>query len=256
MLTALISTATAAFFGSSDFLGGLASRRGPALSVTGVVYAVGVALFGLVVAILRPASFSAADFAWAAGSGVAGTVGVLALYAALASGRMGIVAPVTAALAGAGPAAFDLIRGSRIGIAPMLGLALAIVAVIVVSTVTDPEDEHATPPRAVALSIVSGAGFACSLIALSFTAHTSGMAPLLVARCVGALILWGAILARGAGLGLDGAALRPALLAGCSRRGGQRHDAHRAADRADGGGVGHRLAVPRGDDPAGANGAA
>lgn len=214
MLTALISTATAAFFGSSDFLGGLASRRGPALSVTGVVYAVGAAIFAVALLLVRPASVSSADFGWSAAAGVAGTVGVLALYAALAAGRMGIVAPVTAALAGAGPAAFDLLRGSHVGTAPLVGLVLAIVAVVIVSTVTDPEDEHATPPRAVVLSVVSGTGFACSLIALSLTGHASGLAPLLVARCTGGLILAVALLSRGGGLGLGRSAMRPALLAG------------------------------------------
>jgi len=214
VLTAVISVATAGFFGSSDFLGGLASRRGPALSVTAVVYAVGVAILAVVVLLLRPLAVSSADVGWSLAAGVAGTIGVLALYAALAVGRMGIVAPVTAALAGAGPAAFDLVRGSRVGVASLIGLVLAIVAVIIVSTVTDPEDEHATPPRAVALSVVSGTGFACSLIALSFTAHASGLAPLLVARCTGALILGVALLGRRRGVGLDRAALMPALLAG------------------------------------------
>jgi drug/metabolite transporter (DMT)-like permease len=214
VLTALISTATAAFFGSSDFLGGLASRRGPALSVTGVVYGVGTAVFGLALVFFRPAAFSSTDFMWSASCGIAGTIGVLALYAALAAGRMGIVAPVTAALAGAGPAVFDLVRGSRVGIAPLVGLVLAIVAVVVVSTVTYPEDEQATPPRAVALSVLSGAGFAGALISLSFTGHDSGMAPLLIARCTGLLILTVAILVRGGGLGLGASALRPALLAG------------------------------------------
>jgi len=214
VLTALLSTATAAFFGSSDFLGGLASRRGPALSVTGVVYGVGVAIFAVTLLVLRPAAVTPSDLAWSVASGVAGTVGVVALFAALAAGRMGIVAPVTAALAGAGPAGFDLVRGSRVGPAPLIGLALAIVAVVVVSTVTDPEDEHATPPRAVALAVISGLGFACSLVALSFTGHASGLAPLLIARCTGAFMLVGALLVRGGGLGLDSSAMRPAMLAG------------------------------------------
>jgi drug/metabolite transporter (DMT)-like permease len=182
--------------------------------VTAIVYSVGVAVYAVVVLLVRPAAFSSSDLAWSVACGVAGTIGVLALYAALAAGRMGIVAPVTAALAGAGPAAFDLVSGSHVGAAPLVGLVLAIAAVVIVSTVTDPEDEHATPPRAVVLSVISGTGFALALISLSFTGHESGLAPLLVARCTGALILGVALLGRGGGLGLDGSALRPALLAG------------------------------------------
>ena len=61
MLTALLSTATAALFGSSDFLGGLASRRSHALSITAVVYAVGVVAFAALVLVFRPVAVTSAD---------------------------------------------------------------------------------------------------------------------------------------------------------------------------------------------------
>jgi drug/metabolite transporter (DMT)-like permease len=127
---------------------------------------------------------------------------------------MGVVAPVTAALAGAGPAAFDLLRGSHVGVPALLGLALALVAVVIVSTATHPEDEHAMTPRALLLSVLSGVGFAVSLVSLSETAGASGMMPLLIARCTGVTILGLALLARGDGLSLAGGARRTALAAG------------------------------------------
>jgi len=214
VLTALLSTATAALFGSSDFLGGLASRRSPALSITAVVYAVGVVAFAALVLVFRPVAVTSADLLWAVASGVAGTIGVVALYAALAVGRMGVVAPITAALAGAGPAAFDLVRGSNVRPAALVGLVLALVAVVIVSTATHPEDEHAMTPRALVLSVVSGVGFAVSLISLSKTAGASAMMPLLVARCVGVLMLGVALLARGGGLSFAVGARRTAVAAG------------------------------------------
>ncbi len=54
MLTALISTATAALFGSADFLGGLASRKSPALLVSAVMFATGVLIFPLVLLVVPP----------------------------------------------------------------------------------------------------------------------------------------------------------------------------------------------------------
>ena len=196
MLTALLGVATAALFGSGDFFGGLASRRSPALAVTGVVYLVGALVFSALLLVLRPEQVTRVDILWGSASGIAGTVGIVSLYAALAIGRMSIVAPITAALSGAGPALFDLARGAHIGPVTMTGLALALVAVIIVSTTTGTVEEHGMPPLAVALSVLAGASFACSLVSLSLTLPTSGFAPLLIARGGGTVIMGVAIFAR------------------------------------------------------------
>jgi drug/metabolite transporter (DMT)-like permease len=185
MLTALISTVTATLFGSADFLGGLASRKSPALLVSAVMFATGVLIFPLVLLVARPEAVTARDVGFGAVSGVMGMVGVLALYAALAIGRMSIVAPITAALSGSGPAIFDLLTGSQVSTTGLIGMALAIVSVIIVSTTTGTVEEHGMPPRAVGLSVLAGSCFGTSLVALSMTAPASGFAPLLVARIVG-----------------------------------------------------------------------
>src|SRR5450759_339057 len=162
MLTALLASAGAALFGSGDFLGGVASRKSPALAVSAVMYAVGAVLLMLLLGLVRPQAVAGGDFAWAVSSGVFGTIGVLALYAALATGRMSVVAPLTAGLSGAGPAAFDLLRGTHVGASALLGITLALLAVVVVSTTKGTVEEHGMPTKAVVLSILSGAAFACS----------------------------------------------------------------------------------------------
>ena len=92
MLTALLGTTAAALFGSADFLGGFASKRSPALVVSAMMYAVGVVLMGALVLVVRPEAVTLGDAGWSVASGLFGTVGVLSLYAALAIGRMGVVA--------------------------------------------------------------------------------------------------------------------------------------------------------------------
>jgi uncharacterized membrane protein len=164
--------------------------------------------------ILRPEYLTRADILWGAASGIAGTVGILSLYAALAIGRMSIVAPITAALSGAGPALFDLARGSHVGPVTLAGLGLALLAVIIVSTTTGTVEDHGMPPLAVGLSVLAGASFACSLVALSLTLPASGYAPLLVARVVGVAIMGVALLARRGEMSLDLPALRMAGAAG------------------------------------------
>ena len=214
MLTALLASAGAALFGSGDFLGGFASKKSPALAVSAVMYAVGAVLLAVLLLVIRPQSVSTVDFAWAVSSGVFGTVGVLALYAALAIGRMGVVAPLTAALAGAGPAAFDLLRGTRISALSLVGIALALVAVVVVSTTKGTVEEHGMPTRAIVLSVLSGAAFACSLTSFSLTAPASGFAPLLIARFVGLAIMGLALFVRRKSIVPDAGSMRLAAFAG------------------------------------------
>lgn len=214
MLTALLASAGAALFGSGDFLGGLASRKCPALAVSAVMYTVGAAIFVPLLFAMRPQTVGTLDFAWGASSGVFGTIGVLALYAALATGRMSVVAPLTAGLSGAGPAAFDLLSGTRVGMTSLAGIGLALVAVVVVSTTKGTVEEHGMPTRAIVLSVVAGAAFACSLISLSLTAAGSGFAPLLIARLVGLVIMGVALFARRKTIILSAGSMRLAAFAG------------------------------------------
>jgi drug/metabolite transporter (DMT)-like permease len=214
MLTALISTATAVLFGSGDFFGGLASRKAPALLVGAIMFATGVVIFPFVLLVVPPAALGARDVGLGAVSGVVGMVGVLSLYAALAIGRMSVVAPITAALGGAGPAVYDLLTGARVGLTGLVGMVLAVVAVVIVSTTTGTVEEHGMPPRAVGLSVLAGSCFAVSLIALSLTSVGSGFAPLLVARIVGTIGFAALVLVRRKEMVYEAASMRLAVLAG------------------------------------------
>lgn len=186
---------TSAFFGVSDFLGGLASRKDSAYAVTANAHLIGVVFFAVAV-LLMPAPFGAADIGWGIAAGVSGGVGVAALYGALARGRMSVVAPVTAALSGALPALFDVARGTRIGPLPAVGLAVAMVAIVIVSASGDEEDRRAVPPLALGLAVLAGVGFSGSFLTFSMAAKTSGLVPVLAARTTSALLLGAVTLVR------------------------------------------------------------
>jgi drug/metabolite transporter (DMT)-like permease len=214
MLTALLAAAGAALFGCGDFLGGFASKKSPALAVTAVMFAAGAITLFPLLAVMPPQAVSPADLAWAVASGAVGTVGVIALYAALSSGRMGVVAPLTASLSGAGPAAFDLLRGTPISPTSLAGMGLALVAVVVVSQTKGTVEEHGMPAKAVVLSVLAGASFACSLTFVSLTAPASGFAPLLIVRLTGLTIMGLALAARRGSTIWDAGSVRLAALAG------------------------------------------
>jgi drug/metabolite transporter (DMT)-like permease len=214
METVILATTTAALFGVSDFLGGFASRRDSALAVTARAYLLGVVVMAVATLGFPGARVVPADLAWGVVGGLCGGFGVMALYAALAAGRMSIVAPTTAALSGSLPALFDLARGSAVRPLALVGLGLALVAVVVVSATAGEEEERGLPRRALLLSIAAGILFAGSFLSFSFAGTESGFAPLLAARLVCGSLLTVLAFARLRRLRLEQGALASTLAAG------------------------------------------
>ncbi len=119
-------------YGVADFLGGMGSRRGPAVTVTAWFQIVGLACL-VVYALVAPGATRLADLAWAAGSGVAGGLGVLLLYRVLASGTVSTAAPLVSMIALTVPVAAGLAGGERPGLLPLLGVAAGAVAVVLIA---------------------------------------------------------------------------------------------------------------------------
>jgi uncharacterized membrane protein len=107
LATAIFGLAASLCWGSGDFSWGLASRRSYAGSVVLTDYVVGFVLL-LTLALLWKESIPApSDLLWGGLAGVAGVGGLLAFYSALARGKMGIIAPVSAVLTVALPVLFS-----------------------------------------------------------------------------------------------------------------------------------------------------
>lgn len=188
-MTALVATLAAALFGGADFLGGFASRREPALVVTIGAQAVGLVVLAVATMIVPPADWLDPMLLWGVSAGLAGGLGVLALYAGLATGRMSLVAPVTAALSGSIPAAFGLLgSGERLGPTAVAGVALALAAVIIVSATAD-DDADGSGRRAVIYGVLAGFGFAASIVSYAHTDASTGLAPLALARVAAVMML-------------------------------------------------------------------
>jgi drug/metabolite transporter (DMT)-like permease len=213
MLTILLASTTSLLFGCSDFLGGLASRRDSAFAVTANAHLVGLVMMAVAV-LLFPAPFHPADLLWGAAAGISGGIGVVALYGALAVGRMGVVAPLTAALSGSLPAIYDLLRGTTLRPLSLAGLAIALVAIVVVSASGNPDERAEVPPRAIALAVLAGVGFSGCFILLSFASKTGGLMPLLAARVASVTMLMAVTFARRGHAKLASDALPSALGAG------------------------------------------
>jgi drug/metabolite transporter (DMT)-like permease len=196
MTAVLMAAATAACFGVANFAGGLASRRDAALAVTANAHLLGAALLGAGLLLFPARDATLADVAWGGLAGVTGGLAVVALYAALALGRMSVVAPLTAAISAALPAIYDVASGTVLQPLTGLGIALALVAVLVVSMAGDTESRAAMPLKAVLLAVAAGIGFSVTLLAYSFSGAESGLLPLVSARVVSTTLLGAMALVR------------------------------------------------------------
>lgn len=194
-MTALVATLAAALYGGADFLGGFASRRAPALAVTIASQAVGFCVLAAASVLAPPVSWTDPVHAWGLIAGVFGGTGVLALYAGLATGRMSLVAPVTAALSGSIPALWGaVIAGEPLTAYARVGIGLALCAVVIVSATVE-DDGSGSGRRAVLLGVVAGAGFAGAILSYARTGAESGLVPLALARVACVVLLGSAALA-------------------------------------------------------------
>lgn len=202
MLTAAVATLSAALYGCADFLGGFASRKEAALIVTISVQATGLVLLSLLSVFFPPASWTDPAILWGVGAGVLGGTGVLSLYAGLATGRMSVVAPVTAALAGALPAAVGLSTGARPSWVALTGMVLALVSVVIVSMFGEDEVGEVgveAGRKALLFAVISGLGFGLSILCWAQTPASTMFAPLVAARMVAVALFASIALMRGMG---------------------------------------------------------
>ena len=128
-MASLLALSGALFWGVGDFLGGLAARRLAVLAVLAVSQAVGLAGVALWVWLASDPFPGFAELLPAAAAGVAGLVGLGALYRGLAVGAMGIVAPISAA-SPVVPLAVDAARGVVPGTLQWLGVALVLARIV------------------------------------------------------------------------------------------------------------------------------
>lgn len=179
-------------FGAADFLGGLATRRSSALPVVITSQVYGLGLIVLLLPTLPPERYAPADFLWGTAAGVSGAMGLVALYRGLSIGRMGVIAPVTAAVGAIVPAMFGLLTGERPSSMALAGAAVALVAIVLVSRqpasgLPDARAMGFLASTGVREALAAGAAFGGFFILIAQSTDTSGLWPLIGAR-IGSLL--------------------------------------------------------------------
>ena len=187
MLSVLLGLTGAVVYGAADFLGGLAARRVRAVTVAAVAAVIGLVPLALGVPLVG-AVFSTAAVTCGVVAGVSGSVAVLLLYRALAVGPMSVLSPLTAVFAAVTPVAVALVGGTVLSVPATVALVVAVVAVVLVAAVRDTSGARVTPVGVVTAA-VAGCGFGGIVLAYDAVPADAGVASLLVARVVQAVLL-------------------------------------------------------------------
>jgi drug/metabolite transporter (DMT)-like permease len=154
--TAVAFSLSAVFcWGTSDFLGGYATRRANAFLLTSIAHASGLLLM-IVAALLNHSAFpSRASCGWALAAGFSGGAALAIFYRALGAGKMGLAAPVAAVVAAAIPAVIGMITEGVPGKIQIAGFLVAGIGIWLISRSDDGDR-----PDGIGLAILAGLGFA------------------------------------------------------------------------------------------------
>jgi drug/metabolite transporter (DMT)-like permease len=184
---------SAASFGVGDFSGGVAARRSSGLAVAAVAQLVGFVLLVALVAAARPPVPAAGDVAIGLAAGIGGAIGVAALYRALATGAMGLVAAVS----GAGALVLPLGVSIFILGAPIRPLQLvgALCAFGAIGAASGAARTHASR-AAIGLALVAAAGFGTWYVLLDRAATGDPLWALVTSRASGTAFMMAVALGR------------------------------------------------------------
>jgi drug/metabolite transporter (DMT)-like permease len=185
--TVAYSLAAVLAWGTSDFLGGYATRRANAFLFTSIVNVGGLVLIGGLTTLGRVPVPSTHLIVWALAGGVSGGASLAIFYRALSSSRMGLAAPVAAVLSAAIPAVVAMFTQGLPGRVAILGFALAVVGLWLIT-----RTEAGTTPEGIEMAIVAGVGFAGFYLCVHKAGSGSAFWIATLTRC-GGLIVTGLI---------------------------------------------------------------
>lgn len=180
LVSAVLALLCSLTWGTSDFLGGLLSRRLPSTAVVGASQVIGLVAMTVTVLVQAAAGHPVPFGRWAewapyaVAAGVTGSVALAAFYAGLSSGTMGVVAPI-AATGAAVPVLLGVVTGEHPSALAWVGMAVAVLGTVLAS---GPELRGAVSVRPVLLAVVAALGFGTVLFLVSRGTEVSLVATL------------------------------------------------------------------------------
>lgn len=155
------SLATSAAWGSSNFLGGYASRRASPILLSAISHLSALTCLLVAARTLHTPLLSRHALIWGVLAGLVGGVALAILYGSLSTGRMGLASPVVALLSVGIPTIATIMREGSPGGLRLIGFALAILGTSLIGRTKDK-----TEKKTLGMAVLAGCGFAAYSLAI------------------------------------------------------------------------------------------
>ena len=162
-MASLLAILSSILWGSADFFGGKLYKRYQAIAVTAVSQAFGL-LIGITI-VLVSSSWIKPNLSWdgyflsGVCAGLLGFLGLVAFYSGLATGRMGVVAPISA-LSVLIPLTIAFINGEKPSSTQLLGMGIALTGAVFAS---GPELKGGLAVKPIVLAVIAAFGFGTAI---------------------------------------------------------------------------------------------
>jgi drug/metabolite transporter (DMT)-like permease len=182
-----VSLSAAATWGAADFNGGLAARRAPVIPVAALSQLAGCLFMAVLAVAFREPLLSGRALWLSVLAGAGNALGITSLYRALASGKMGITAPVAAVITAIVPVVVGIAGEGWPSALKLGGFALALVGIWLLAKPSAAGEIS----RGLRDAVLAGIGFSGFLVLIKFAgAGDQAFWALAVARFTPSLIIF------------------------------------------------------------------
>jgi uncharacterized membrane protein len=155
-IPAAYSLTAVGVWGASDFLGGVGARRANAFLFTAIVHISGMVVMGTIALMVGSSFPGHASVVWSLMAGAVGGIALAFFYRSLASGNMGLIAPVAAVLSAAIPTIVTAFAEGFPSPRHVFGFILAGIGVWLISR----SEAGIGRPKGLGMAVLAGIGFA------------------------------------------------------------------------------------------------
>jgi drug/metabolite transporter (DMT)-like permease len=185
-----LGLAASAFWGASDFLGGLATRKAHVVLVVALAHGLSLGLL-LLIALTTHSALPTAHFALLGlCAGAFGGLALILYYQALSLGEMGITTALTGLLTALVPVVYSFFTQGSPKSSQIAGFVLAAAAIALIAYAP-----AGTPrPLALGLATLAGLGFGVFLVVLKVGSEHGLLWPLIFSRVASATLACGIVI--------------------------------------------------------------
>lgn len=182
-MASLLALLSSGLWGSADYHAGKLSKRFPAVAVLATSQAIGF-ITGVLLVLLTGAwsaeAFGDVGYFFAGAlAGLAGYAGLISLYGALSTGRMGVVSPISS-LGALIPLAYAIvIKGDQLSTIVSVGVAAALIGGFLAS---GPEVSQGLPLKPVLLALSAAIFFGLALVFMAIGSQSSALMTMTMMR--------------------------------------------------------------------------